>query len=200
MHDDKVISTPASPNQAVRTCPTTGRRFLTTEDGRTYLLPRQRPHRPSQPAAPKTPPVESVDPVEPAEQPVLPVVSAPQQVPQAELPPPQAPRYIPLKTVLERAGGFSKSAWHDWSNPASPRYDPTIPRSVCLSVTGRGCVRWVEAEVDAWLAAKAVAGRKQYAAPGTKTVAARKKGTTSSKVNAAQCTESASVVAKLVDA
>ncbi len=86
--------------------------------------------------------------------------NVPSTGPKTEQAPIHAPRYIPLKTVLERAGGFSKSTWHDWSNPRSPRYDPTIPRSVCLSVTGRGCVRWIEAEVDAWLAAKAETGRK----------------------------------------
>ncbi len=197
MSTDTVHITPTEPNLPKPIAPTERRRVIQvrgvvlvpTEDGG-YVRMSAAEYR-AQSAAPVTPPTE---------QPVLPVTSAAQQVPQAELTTPQAPRYITLKTVLERAGGFSKSAWHDWSNPASPRYDPTIPRSVRLSVTGRGCVRWVEAEVDAWLAAKAVAGRKQYAAPGTKTVAARKKGTTSSKVNAAQCTESASVVAKLVDA
>lgn len=198
MHADTVISTPTLPNTAQQTGLAAPYKVTQVRQAAAITM-TQAPGPVSESTVHLTPQSAKAK-MSAAEQSAHQATNEPNPVQKAEVTPLQAPRYIPLKTVLERAGGFSKSAWHDWSNPASPRYDPTIPRSVCLSVTGRGCVRWVEAEVDAWLAAKAVAGRKQYAAPGTKTVAGRKKGSTNSKVKAAQCTESASVVAKLVDA
>ncbi|MGE5451872.1 MAG: helix-turn-helix transcriptional regulator [Acidobacteriota bacterium] len=80
----------------------------------------------------------------------------------SEAPPPlnKPVRYITKKAVLERAGGISKSTWHDWLNPRSPRYDSTAPRPVNLSITGKGVVRWIEEEVDLWLASKAKTSRK----------------------------------------
>lgn len=59
--------------------------------------------------------------------------------------------------LRRRLGGISNSTLHDWPSPASPRYDPLMPRPVQL---GANTVAWVESEVDEWLANKVANAKK----------------------------------------
>lgn len=63
---------------------------------------------------------------------------------------------------LELAIGLRRSAIYERMDPDSPRYDPAFPKPVVLGgVPGKAtCVRWVESEVQAWIAAQIDKSRK----------------------------------------
>lgn len=60
---------------------------------------------------------------------------------------------------VERRTGFAKSALYSRMDPRSKFYDPTFPKPVSLGGTpdSASCVRWVEAEIAAWIAARIAA-------------------------------------------
>jgi prophage regulatory protein len=58
-------------------------------------------------------------------------------------------RVVRVKGLVEMIS-VSRSTLYDWMNPASPRYDPTFPRSRPLSKKGVA-VGWLESEVVAWI-------------------------------------------------
>jgi len=58
--------------------------------------------------------------------------------------------YLRLEQVMERTA-LSKSSIYDKMNPKSARYDPQFPKQVRL---GPAAVRWVESEVESWLASR----------------------------------------------
>ena len=66
------------------------------------------------------------------------------------------------KTVLlrrqevERRTGYAKSAIYSRMDPRSKFFDPTFPKPVSLggAPDNPTAVRWVEHEVDAWIAAR----------------------------------------------
>ncbi len=68
---------------------------------------------------------------------------------------------LPRRDASQRFG-LGTSAMYERMNPNSPRYDPTFPKPVVLSGTPdkATCVRWVESEVDAWIAAQIEKSRK----------------------------------------
>lgn len=65
-------------------------------------------------------------------------------------------RILRMRRVTEKIG-LGRSAIYDRMDQRSPRYDPTFPKSVSL---GGRSIGFVEAEVDAWLAARISQSRK----------------------------------------
>lgn len=61
-------------------------------------------------------------------------------------------------TGYKRASLYAKASRH------SPQFDPTFPRRVSLSSTGRGAVGWIESEIFNWLQSRADA---RSASPAT---------------------------------
>ena len=51
--------------------------------------------------------------------------------------------------------GQSRSTIYDKLNPKSPRYDATFPKPIKL---GARSIGWIEAEVQAWIESRRVAG------------------------------------------
>lgn len=68
---------------------------------------------------------------------------------------PRGPVILRLKQVMERTG-LSRSTIYDRINPNSPRHDASFPKQVNL---GGDAVGWVQADVEAWLQSRIVAGR-----------------------------------------
>jgi prophage regulatory protein len=68
----------------------------------------------------------------------------------------RAMRILRMRQVTEKIG-LGRSAIYDRMDQRSPRYDPTFPKSVSL---GGRSIGFVEAEVDAWLAARISQSRK----------------------------------------
>lgn len=68
----------------------------------------------------------------------------------------EAMRILRMRQVTEKIG-LSRSAIYDRMDQRSPRYDPTFFKSVSL---GGRSIGFVEAEVDAWLAARISQSRK----------------------------------------
>ncbi len=60
------------------------------------------------------------------------------------------PKMLRLPQVMEYTG-LSRSTIYDLMNPNSPSYDPSFPTQVDYT---SGTVRWVEAEVYAWIESK----------------------------------------------
>lgn len=67
---------------------------------------------------------------------------------------------------VEARTGLSRSTIYDRLNPKSPRYDPSFPKQISL---GEDAVGWIEAEVDAWIAARVHASRECLPAPAKST-------------------------------
>lgn len=63
---------------------------------------------------------------------------------------------------LELAIGLGRSTIYARMDPDNPSYDPTFPKPIVLSgKPGKAtCVRWVESEVNAWIAAQIEKSRK----------------------------------------
>lgn len=60
---------------------------------------------------------------------------------------------IRMKKLREMTG-LCPSSIYLRLDPNSKYFDPTFPKSVCLSVTGKGAVAWVLPEVEAWIESK----------------------------------------------
>ncbi len=75
--------------------------------------------------------------------------------PIANLTPTSIPQLLRLKQVQEHTG-ISRSTIYSMMNPKARAYDPTFPKSIQLSPR---TVAWVAAELEAWIVAKAAAGR-----------------------------------------
>ena len=67
---------------------------------------------------------------------------------------------VEARTGLKRSTIYAKLR----HNPKRPGdFDPTFPKPISLGKDSNGCntsVRWVESEVDAWIAAQIEASRK----------------------------------------
>ncbi|MDR1461975.1 MAG: AlpA family phage regulatory protein [Azoarcus sp.] len=61
------------------------------------------------------------------------------------------PRALLRRKDVELRTGISRSALYEKLNPANPRYDAGFPIPVR---TGAMSVRWIEGEVDAWIASR----------------------------------------------
>lgn len=76
----------------------------------------------------------------------------------------QAPTVILRRQQVEARLGLSRSTIYDRLNPKSRNYDATFPKPISL---GQGMkhppVGWIEAEIDAWLAAQIESSRKAAA-------------------------------------
>lgn len=59
-------------------------------------------------------------------------------------------RIIRLNTLRDKIG-FSRAKIYEMINPQSPRYDPTFPKPIKLSVNMIG---WLESQVDCWIESK----------------------------------------------
>ncbi|GHU18710.1 prophage regulatory protein AlpA [Betaproteobacteria bacterium] len=70
-----------------------------------------------------------------------------------------APRIISRKAVTDKTR-LPCSSLYERINPKNERHDPTFPRPIRL---GARAVGWVEAEIDAWIAAKIQESRTQPA-------------------------------------
>lgn len=57
-----------------------------------------------------------------------------------------------VKEVVHTTG-ISRSSIYELLNPKSPRYDPTFPKSIKISVSAVG---WFQHEINAWLLSKKV--------------------------------------------
>lgn len=66
---------------------------------------------------------------------------------------PRSQRVLRLKDMTKKLG-IARSTIYDWTNPKSPRYDATFPRSFKI---GQHCIGWLEQQVDEWLALRAAA-------------------------------------------
>ncbi len=64
-------------------------------------------------------------------------------------------RFLSLREVMSRTG-IKKSAIYYKINPQHPRYDPDFPKRVKVGLTSR---KFVESEVDAWMALQVQASR-----------------------------------------
>lgn len=60
-------------------------------------------------------------------------------------------RVLRLKDMIKKLG-IARSTIYDWTNPKSPRYDATFPRSFKI---GQHSIGWLEHQVDEWLALRA---------------------------------------------
>jgi prophage regulatory protein len=69
------------------------------------------------------------------------------------------PRIISRKAVTDKTR-LPVSSLYERFNSKSARYDPTFPTPIRLGVRAVG---WIEAEVDAWIAAKIQESRTQPA-------------------------------------
>lgn len=76
------------------------------------------------------------------------------------------PRILRLAEVMQRTG-YRRASVYAKNCPSSRQFDPSFPRRICLSPTGRGAVGWLESEILAWLQARVDACRGQST---TKTV------------------------------
>lgn len=63
-------------------------------------------------------------------------------------------RIVRIAELTARVG-LSKSAIYDRLNPASPTFDPIFPQPLQLGTGPRPPVGWLDAEIDAWIAAQA---------------------------------------------
>lgn len=61
-----------------------------------------------------------------------------------------------LKALKARLG-VGRSTIYDWMNPCSPRYNPTFPRPIKLSLGQSGAIGWVESDICRWIDSKVVA-------------------------------------------
>lgn len=52
---------------------------------------------------------------------------------------------------------LGRSTIYDRMNPKSPQFDPEFPKPISIGVRAVG---WIEAEIDAWLAAQVEKSRK----------------------------------------
>jgi prophage regulatory protein len=67
---------------------------------------------------------------------------------------------------VERRTGYAKSAIYSRMDPKSKFFDPTFPKPVTVGGTTDSptAVRWVEAEIDLWIAARIEARDNRRAA------------------------------------
>jgi prophage regulatory protein len=66
-------------------------------------------------------------------------------------------KILRLKTLQERLG-VGRSTVYDWMNPCSPRYNPTFPRPIKLSLGARGAIGWIESDICHWIDSRVIAG------------------------------------------
>lgn len=71
-----------------------------------------------------------------------------------------APETLIRRTDVEKITGLSRAAIYQRVNPNHPCFDASFPKPVR---TGGNSVRWVESEVQAWIAAR-IAARDAKAA------------------------------------
>lgn len=64
-------------------------------------------------------------------------------------------RFLSLREVISRTG-IKKSAIYYKMNPQHPRYDPTFPKRVKVGLTSK---KFIESEVEAWMALQVQASR-----------------------------------------
>jgi prophage regulatory protein len=65
-----------------------------------------------------------------------------------------------LRAVIARTG-IGRSNIYNKTNPASPYYDPTFPKSISL---GARAIGFVDSEIEAWIGQRAESRNAQYAA------------------------------------
>lgn len=59
-------------------------------------------------------------------------------------------RFLRLPEILSITG-LKRVSLYNRMNPSSKYYDPSFPKSVSLSATGKGSVAWLQSEVVAWM-------------------------------------------------
>lgn len=98
-----------------------------------------------------------------------------------------APTVILRRNKVERKTGLSRSTIYAKMTPSRKRpgdYDPTFPKPISL---GARAVGWIEAEIDAWVAAQIAKSRAQ--ADGAEQSDEAKKAQRNNKHNSAQAVE-----------
>ncbi|MBC3874880.1 helix-turn-helix transcriptional regulator [Undibacterium flavidum] len=58
---------------------------------------------------------------------------------------------------LEEITGLKRSSVYNRLNPSSKYFDPSFPKSISLSATGKGSVAWLASEISAWMESRVVA-------------------------------------------
>lgn len=53
--------------------------------------------------------------------------------------------------------GYGRTSIFNKANPSSPQFDPTFPKNISLSPSGKGAVGWLLAEVEEWIKSRAQA-------------------------------------------
>ncbi|WP_083845682.1 helix-turn-helix transcriptional regulator [Thiocystis violascens] len=53
--------------------------------------------------------------------------------------------------TLKLFTGLGRSSIWARLNPQAPQYDPSFPKPIRLSASGRGAVAWIRSEVVAWV-------------------------------------------------
>lgn len=72
----------------------------------------------------------------------------------SSVPETQAHRILRLGDVIKLTG-YKRASLYAKASRHSPQFDPTFPRRVSLSSTGRGAVGWIESEIFDWLQSRA---------------------------------------------
>lgn len=67
-------------------------------------------------------------------------------------------RLLRLPVLIERTG-ISRSGIYARLNSKSRYFDPSFPRPISLSPSGRGAVAWLAHEVEAWIELRAAQSR-----------------------------------------
>lgn len=76
------------------------------------------------------------------------------QQPTMSVPETQPYRILRLADVIKLTG-YKRASVYAKASRHSPQFDPTFPRRVSLSSTGRGAVGWMESEIFNWLQLRA---------------------------------------------